>query len=223
MFLIHLACADQTAVRIKASRLRSVSAVMIRTARIMRGVHRKARLFPPASNGRISETKTPRCFRGVFVCGILFAMVKDKIIKSNEEWRRTLAPDVYYITREKGTEPAFTGTYYAMKDKGMYRCSNCGVELFSSDTKYDSGSGWPSFTAPIGEEAVETTLDTSNGMDRTEIMCARCGAHLGHVFDDMPRRSQGKAGGPSDKTGLPAQAGKRFCVNSASLQFEKSK
>lgn len=141
-------------------------------------------------------------------------MAKDKVIKSYEEWRRTLAPDVYRITREKDTEPAFTGKYYAMKDKGMYRCSNCGAELFSSDTKYDSGSGWPSFFAPIGEEAVETALDTSNGMDRTEIMCARCGAHLGHVFD-LPRRSGGKAGGPKEKTG------KRFCVNSASLEFEK--
>lgn len=138
-------------------------------------------------------------------------MAQDKIIKSNEEWRQTLAPDVYHITREKGTEPAFTGMYYAVKDKGMYRCSNCGAELFSSDTKYDSGSGWPSFFAPVSEEAVKTAYDTSNGMDRTEIMCARCGAHLGHVFDD----------GPSDKTGLPAQASKRFCVNSMSLDFEK--
>lgn len=167
-------------------------------------VHRKVRLLLPASNNRLSKTKTPRYFWGVFVCGILFPMAQDKIIKSNEEWRRTLAPDVYRITREKDTEPAFTGKYYALKDNGMYQCSNCGAELFSSDTKYDSGSGWPSFFAPVDSGAIDTAPDTSIGMERTEIMCARCGAHLGHVFDDGPRPE-----------------GKRFCVNSVSLNFEK--
>ena len=125
--------------------------------------------------------------------------------KSDEEWKRELPPDVYHVTREKGTEVPFMGAYYALKENGMYRCSNCGAELFSSDTKYDSGTGWPSFTAPMDNEAVETAPDASGGMERTEIICKRCGAHLGHVFDD----------GPKEKTG------KRFCVNSASLQFEK--
>jgi len=124
--------------------------------------------------------------------------------KTNEEWKKELPPGVYHITREKGTEAPFTGVYYTLKEKGMYKCSNCGAELFSSDMKYDSGSGWPSFTDPVNPQAVETAPDTSNNMERTEIICARCGAHLGHVFDDGPRPKE-----------------KRFCVNSASLDFEK--
>ncbi|OGZ46685.1 MAG: peptide-methionine (R)-S-oxide reductase [Candidatus Ryanbacteria bacterium RIFCSPHIGHO2_02_FULL_45_13b] len=124
--------------------------------------------------------------------------------KSNEEWKKELPADVYRVTREKGTEAPFTGAYYALKEKGMYRCSNCGAELFSSDAKYDSGSGWPSFTVPVDVRVIETTPDASHGMRRMEISCARCGAHLGHVFDDGPQPE-----------------GKRFCVNSASLDFKK--
>ena len=126
------------------------------------------------------------------------------IEKTDEEWKKELSSGVYHITREKGTEAPFTGSYYSLKEKGMYKCSNCGADLFSSDAKYDSGSGWPSFTIPANSQAVETAPDISRGMERTEIICARCGAHLGHVFDDGPQPE-----------------GKRFCVNSVSLNFEK--
>lgn len=127
----------------------------------------------------------------------------EKIRKSDEEWRRQLTPEQYRITRQKGTERAFTGEYYHNDQKGVYRCVCCGAELFSSDTKYESGSGWPSFWAPVDPEIIASAEDLSHGMHRTEALCARCDAHLGHIFPDGPR-----------PTGL------RFCVNSASLQFE---
>jgi peptide-methionine (R)-S-oxide reductase len=129
----------------------------------------------------------------------------DPISKSEEEWRKELTPEQYQILREKGTERAFTGRYWNNHDKGVYLCAACGNELFDSETKYDSGSGWPSFTAPLAEERVETETDESHGMIRTEVHCARCGGHLGHVFDDGPR-----------PTNL------RYCINSASLDFEKA-
>jgi peptide-methionine (R)-S-oxide reductase len=127
----------------------------------------------------------------------------DKIRKSEEEWRKELTPEQYRILREKGTEPAFTGEYNAEKREGTYRCAACGEPLFSSAAKYDSGSGWPSFYATIEDEKVETEEDRSHGMRRTEIMCARCNSHLGHVFPDGPRPT-----------------GVRFCVNSASLRLD---
>src|SRR5690349_14545234 len=114
-------------------------------------------------------------------------MNQEKIVKTDEEWRKELGPELYSIIREKGTEPAFSGEYYTTHDKGMYVCRACGAELFSSDNKYDSGSGWPSFDQPVETAAVETKDDSSHGMHRTEITCARCGAHLGHVFDDGPQ------------------------------------
>jgi peptide-methionine (R)-S-oxide reductase len=127
----------------------------------------------------------------------------DKIRKSEEEWRQELTPAQYRVLREKGTEPAFTGEYNAEKREGTYRCAACGEPLFSSAAKYDSGSGWPSFYAAIEDEKVETEEDRSHGMRRTEIMCARCNSHLGHVFPDGPRPT-----------------GMRFCVNSASLRLD---
>ena len=129
-------------------------------------------------------------------------IMAEKIIKTDEEWKDQLTPEQYAVTRQKGTERAFTGKYYKNHEQGMYRCVCCGNPLFSSDTKFESGTGWPSFYAPIAEENVTTLTDTSHGMTRKEILCARCDCHLGHVFQDGPR-----------PTGL------RFCVNSESLLF----
>jgi peptide-methionine (R)-S-oxide reductase len=124
--------------------------------------------------------------------------------KSDEEWRRELSPEQYQVCRQKGTERAFTGKYYDCKEAGTYHCACCGKELFSSDTKYDSGSGWPSFYRPIDKDAVKTEPDSSHGLARTEVLCSACNAHLGHVFEDGP-----------EPTGL------RYCINSVSLDLEK--
>jgi peptide-methionine (R)-S-oxide reductase len=132
--------------------------------------------------------------------------VPEKIVRSDDEWRRLLTEEQYRITRECGTEPAFTGKFYNFKGKGMYLCVACGNELFSSDTKYDSGSGWPSFWKPVSETGVTELTDKSHGMVRTEVRCSRCGAHLGHVFEDGP-----------------APTGLRYCINSAALNFVDSK
>ena len=126
-----------------------------------------------------------------------------KIQKTDEEWRSELTAEQYRVLRQQGTERAFTGEYYDQKAAGVYRCAGCGEELFLSDDKFDSGTGWPSFSRPVAEENVESETDVSHGMVRTEVHCGRCGGHLGHVFPDGP-----------------APTGQRFCINSVSLSFE---
>ncbi len=129
-----------------------------------------------------------------------------KIKLSENDWKKKLTPEEFHVLREKGTEKPFTGKYLENKEKGKYLCAGCENELFDSDSKFDSGTGWPSFTHPVGYDNVEETEDISYGMVRTEVLCEKCGGHLGHVFDDGPKPS-----------------GKRYCINSLSLKFQEEK
>jgi peptide-methionine (R)-S-oxide reductase len=130
--------------------------------------------------------------------------IQTKVTKTEEEWKKLLSPEAYHVLREKGTEPAFSGKYLKNKKNGTYVCAGCGNPLFSSETKFDSGTGWPSFWSPVSKDSVEEKVDNRFGIHRTEVRCKKCGGHLGHVFDDGP-----------------APTGLRYCINSVALNFKE--
>ncbi len=151
--------------------------------------------MPPAGDAESAKTQPAKTRRGV-----------EKITRSEDEWKRLLTPEQYRVLRGEGTERAFTGKYWDHHADGIYRCAGCGLELFRSDTKFESGSGWPSYWAPLAKDHISEVVDRTLGMERVEIECARCGGHLGHRFDDGPKPT-----------------GMRYCINSASLEFKPKK
>lgn len=154
----------------------------------------------PAKQRKAADASSSEIFKSMNI-----QIFTDKVVKPEEQWKKELTPEEFRILREKGTERAFTGKYWDTKDEGVYRCAGCDQPLFISDTKFDSGCGWPSFFKPVAEGVIAEHVDTTHGMVRTEVTCARCGAHLGHVFEDAPHMP----------TGL------RYCINSVSIDLQK--
>jgi peptide-methionine (R)-S-oxide reductase len=155
--------------------------------------------FRPTTADAASKIKVYSAEKGNYI-------MSDEVVKTKEEWKKILTPEQFHVLREKGTERAFSGKYATTHDHGIYRCAGCGLDLYRSEDKFESGTGWPSFTAPIAKENIKTATDRSFFSTRTEVMCRRCGGHLGHVFDDGPK-----------PTGL------RYCMNSAALLFVPTK
>jgi peptide-methionine (R)-S-oxide reductase len=173
-----------------------------------------AHIFPERISAVDSKERLPaqRYWRSRHLAGKNYSMTDERAMSPSEaEWKKKLTPEEYEVLRKKGTEAPFSGRYNEMKKPGRFVCKACGAELFSSEAKYDSGSGWPSFVRPVSDSSVDTAPDTSGGMERTELLCNRCQSHLGHVFDD----------GPETMPDGSEATGKRYCVNSLALDFEE--